>query len=408
MKELQMIANNIIQTTNAAVYQDGEKLINEKLLSSSRKDFIDKNRDRIIEDFNHQLNTIITLAIDQAQKSFDGNIERSCYLPEMKQKVSRSMKPPIHFAQHLLEKMFEERLTDLLRKTRVDDAQKQLLKSVQNELDQNKSLQLDYFKNQLEKDFQCITEQYQKDLESSFETEATIIEKILQFYNSQLLCKQVETKENYFYHLLFRINDQTQYKSHFEKFENCFSITRRYPTHQATTTLGGLRRTITSLFKKPSDEYIDSLWTTLKDRLKWFTNNNKEQKNKKIFTEIWNVVLRTFEEELLKLINNTTYFSSNPKTIHHLFQLIENAMSSQCITSNVEFLEKHILCSDVAIIGLNIIIIEAINKKESNYKLNLENLTNEIKECKENLLKQCVAMKDAFELGQTLAETIGK
>ncbi|CAF1050639.1 unnamed protein product [Rotaria sordida] len=408
MKELEMIANNIIKTTNATVYQDGEKLIDEKLLSSSRKDFIDKNRDRIIEDFNHQLNTIITLAINQAQKSFNGKTERSCYLPEMKQKVSKSMEPPILSAQHLLKEMFEERLTDLLRKTRVDDAQKQLLKSVQNEFDQNKNLQLDYFKNQLEKDFRRITEQYQKDLESSFETEATIIEKILQFYNSQLLCKQAEAKEENFYHLLFRINDQTQYKSHFEKFENCLSIIRRCPTHQTTTTLGDVWRTITSLFKKPSDEYIDSLWTTLKNRLKWFTYNNKEQKNKKIFTEIWNVVLRTFEEELLNLINDTTSFSSNPKTIQHLFQLIENAMSSQCITSNVKFLEKHTLCSDVAIIGLNIIITEAINKEKSNYNLNLENSTNEIKECKENLLKQCVAMKNAFELGQTLAETIGK
>ncbi len=145
---------------------------------------------------------------------------------------------------------------------------------------------------------------------------------------------------------------------------------------------GGLWKTFKSLFTGPSDEYIDSVWEQLKDNLKWFTNDKNEGKNKKLFTEIWYVVIQKFEEDLLALVTNTKSFSSDPKTVQHLFQFIENAMKSWPITNNSKRLEKHRLCSDLAVIGLNIIINEAIDKEKANYELNLKNSINEIKECK--------------------------
>ncbi|CAF0959501.1 unnamed protein product [Rotaria sordida] len=214
------------------------------------------------------------------------------------------MESSIHFTQDLLKDMFSKRLTN----------------SVQEEFDQNKTLQIECLRNRLEATFQSVIEQHQKDLRSLFETEIAIIEKILTFYNSQLQCKQGETKQE----------------------------------------------------------------------------------------KIWNVVLQKIIEELSTLTSNIKYFSSNAKIIEYLLQFIENAMNSQCITTNGEHLEKHILCSDIALIGLYFIINKAIAMEKSNYESNLQNSLHVINECKENLFKQCDAMKNAFELGQTLAEIIGK
>ncbi|CAF4206174.1 unnamed protein product, partial [Adineta steineri] len=82
-------------------------------------------------------------------------------------------------------------------------------------------------------------------------------------------------------------------------------------------------------------------------------------------------------------------------------------MNSPCIIKQ-HCVDKHILCSDLAVIGLDTIIIEAIAKEKSDYELNLQKSTDEIKKCQDNLYKQCTAMKDSFELGRTLAETIAK
>ncbi|CAF1493799.1 unnamed protein product [Adineta steineri] len=84
-------------------------------------------------------------------------------------------------------------------------------------------------------------------------------------------------------------------------------------------------------------------------------------------------------------------------------------MNSSCITKQ-RCVDKHILCSDLAVIGLDTIITEAIAiaKEKSDYELNLQNTINEIKECQDNLYKQYMAMKNSIELGKTLAETIGK
>ena len=409
MKELQTIAYEIIKKINVTVYEDGEKLIDQTLLNLSENNFIDVDRDRTIDSFSHQLNGSITRAIDQAQINFNDKTERSCYIPEIKSKVSKRLEPPIRSAQHLLKEMFGERLNNLLKTARVDDAQQQLLNSVQKEFDQNKSLQLDELKKRVETSFQSVIEQHHKNLQSSVETETKIIKKILTFYNEQLQCFQGESTKASIYNLLYPIMDGAQHKQLMQKFETCLSQSRRQAKHQIANKSGGVWKAFKFIFTGPSDiYYIDSLWTQLKDNLGWFTNNRNEIKNKKVFTGIWNGVLQIFEEDLLTLINNTKSFSSNPNTIQHLFQFIGNAMNSQCITNNYHRLEKHILCSDLAVIGLNIIINGAITKEKEDYELNRQNSTNEIKECQKNLLKQITAMKDALELGRTLAETIGK
>ncbi|CAF3780044.1 unnamed protein product [Rotaria sp. Silwood1] len=58
--------------------------------------------------------------------------------------------------------------------------------------------------------------------------------------------------------------------------------------------------------------------------------------------------------------------------------------------------------------GLDIIIKKAIDMEQANYESKSQNSIDEMEKRKENLLKQCSAMKDSFELGQTLAKTIGE
>ncbi|CAF1346432.1 unnamed protein product [Adineta steineri] len=407
MKELQAIANGIIKTINSIVYQNGEKLIDETLLKLSRNNFIDMDHNSMVEQFNHQLSLIITGNIEQAQNNFNKETQRSCYPPEIKLKITKRMESPIRSAQHLLKEMFEERLLDLLRKTRIDEARKQLLDAVQKAFDQNQSLQLDDFKNRLQTNFHRTTEQYQRDLQSSFEAESAIIEKILRFYNNELRCKQGETSKENIYNLL-PIMDKEKYKKDINRFRKCLTQFERQPRHQTRKRSNSVWQGVKSFFKGPTAKPTNALWEELKGNISWSTNYKIEEKNKNLFTEIWNVVFGKLEEDLLKLISQTKSFSSDPKTIQHFFQFIENAMNSPCITTAGGRLEKHELCSDLAVIGLDTIFIEAIAKEKSDYEVNLQNATNEMQECKDFLYKQCMAMKDAFELGRTLAGTIGK
>jgi hypothetical protein len=270
---------------------------------------------------------------------------------------------------------------------------------VQKEFDQNKSLQLDDFEKRLETEFERAMEKHLKNLESSYETEATIMEKILRFYNAQLICKQGETKTENTYSSLFLIMGTIQYAENAKKFGKFLSQSGRQAKQQVVSPSRSLWRAFKSIFIETSDKNTDAVWKELKGNLQWFMNDKNEDKNKKIFTEIWNGVLPKFEEDLLTL---------NPKTVQYLFQFIENVMNSQCITNDPGRLEKPMLCSDLVVIGLNIIINKAIDKEKSDYDSNIQNSTNEIKECKENLLKQFNTMKDSFDLGKTLAETIGK
>ncbi|CAF1620013.1 unnamed protein product, partial [Adineta ricciae] len=406
---LQMIANDIITKSNVTTHQDGEQLIDQSLLNLSKSNFIDTNRDRIIDQFNAQLSSIVMKAITQAHISFDNKTEESCYPPEIKAKVSSHLEPPIRSAHYLLKQMFEGRLNDLLKKVRVDMAQKQLLDSVQKEFDQKKILLLDDVINRLETNFKSIVEQHHKNLQSAFKTPETIRQKILEFYNHQLpemQCKKSEKSKKNIFNLLHQFKTETEYKQHLQKYEKHLSESGRQlrnPAAKPSSFWKGFK----SLFTGSSDEYSDSIWMKLKDNLEWFSNNSEVSKNKKIFTEIWDTVIRKFEEDIFTLIKSTKSLSSNTRNIQHLFQFIENAIHSQSIISNYDRLEIHILCSDLAVIGLNILINEAIAKEKSEYESNLQNSTNEIKECKDNLLKQYTAMKDSFELGQTLAETIG-
>jgi hypothetical protein len=388
MEELQTIANDIIKEINVTVYRDGENLINQTLLPLSRNNCIDMNRDHIVEQFNRQLNIRIESAVDEAQRSFDGQTERSCYVLEIKLKVSKSIEPPIRSAQHLLKDDFEERLNDLLKKVRLDDAQKQLLDLVQKEFDQNKSLQPEDLKYRIETLFECAMEQHRKDLRSSCETENIIIEKILKFYNEQLSCIRGQTTGGNIYNLLPPITDMAQHKKYFQKFESCLLSFRRQDGDQGTTNTANLWKNFKSLFKSTPDKYIEYLWAQLSGSLLWFTNHTKVEKNKNLFAEIWNFVIKKFQEDLLTLITNTKLFSSNPKTIQQLFQHIENAMNSSCIKNNSARLVRHELCLDLVAIGLHIIINKAVEIEKSNYESNLKKSKNEMKECKENLLKQ--------------------
>ncbi|CAF1461932.1 unnamed protein product [Adineta steineri] len=407
LEELQTKANEIIKTRNVAVFRDGETLIDEILLTFSRDGCIDKELDTINNKFNQKLTQIITRAVSGAQTDFDDKTERSCYLPETKSKVSRYLEPAIHSAQHLLKENFETRIIDLLKMAHVNNAQKQLLQSIQTEFDQHKSLELNDLKDRLEKTFQSTIEQHRKNLESSSKTETAIIQNILKFYNSQLLCKQQETTHGSFYKLLFPIHNEGGFRKYFKKFETCLSRSTTQTSQQIPHKSGGFLKALKSLFSGPSDKYIDSVWEKLKDDLKWFTNSTKVKKSKETFAQIWSNIIPEFQENLLTSIKATQSLSSNPTIVQHLFQHIENAMNSQYIIKQ-NCIMNHMFCSDLAVIGIDTIITEAIMKEKSDYELNLHNSTNEIKECKDNLYKQCTAMKDSFELGRTLAETVGK
>ncbi|CAF1034200.1 unnamed protein product [Adineta steineri] len=407
LKELQTIANDIIKTTNTTVFQHGESLIERLLLEFSRDGCINKELDGINSKFNHLLTGTIMQAVNQAQMDFNNKTERSCYLTETKLKVSRYLEPAIHSAQHLLKETFETRIIDLSKKAQVNDAQQQLLESVQIEFDQHKSLETKDLKDRLETKFQSMIEQHRKNLQSSSKTESDITQNILNFYTSYLSCKGREANHGSIYKLLYSINDEEAFKTHFKRIESCLSSFSGQATQQISHKVDSFWKLFIPCVSGPSNRYNDSVWEKLKDDLKWFTDNTKINKSKETFRQIWGNVLPEFRENLLTSIQATQSLSSNPTTVQHLFQYIENAMNSPCITRK-NYIEKHVFCSDLAVIGLDTIIVEAIAKEKSDYELNLQNSTNEIKECKDNLYKQCMAMKDSIELGRTLAETIGK
>ena len=406
LEELKKIADNVITNINVTVYNNGATLITQTLLPFSKNNSTNMDRDAIMDKFNVELNELITSAVSKAQMSFDTETERSCYIPEIKLNVRKSIEPPIRFTQHLLKNNFEDELNDLLKKYRLNNAQNKLLESIQTEFDQNKSLSLDDLKNRIENLFQSAIEQLKKDFESSCETEEMIKEKILKFYNGELNCRQGKTSKESIYNLLSIIPNMEQYQKNFQKFEFCFlQVGQQQNSQHMEKPLSSWKRFI-SYFKGSSDSYIDSLWKELKSKLKWFKYERNEQRCKKLFEEIWSSINQQLEA-FSQLTATTKSFPSNPETIKYLFQYIENIMNSQCTINNSEILLRHNICFDLAGIGLRIIMDQAINAEKSNYQSNLENSTKEMMECKANLLSQCTAMNNAFESGRALAGTIG-
>ena len=406
MKELQAIANDIIKEKNAIIYYEGESLIDQTLLNFTKTTVIDTNHDRIVEKFNDDLSLIVINSINQAHNSFNDKTQRSCYQPQMKSKVSRCMESPIRSAQYFLKQIFEERLDVLLRKLRVDDMQKQIFTLIQREFNQNKNIETNYIENCHSMLSQRIIQQYEKNLELSLETETTITEKILELYCSQLRVKRAESTAENIFNLLSFIKNNAEFQKCIAKFKNCFSQFQRNSYYETLIQSCGFWQAGKSFWSGPSDMYAAFLWTSFKDHIKWFANDGNESKNENLFADIWNSVVRNFERDLLNITDNVKTVPLNAKTVDYLFQYIENAINAQCIVNNHDHLLKHTICPDLATIGLNILINKAIRKEKDRHQLMLKEMTNKVKECEEIFLKQCNALKDSFNLGKTLAETV--
>ncbi|CAF1192612.1 unnamed protein product, partial [Didymodactylos carnosus] len=401
MNELQTIASEIVQTKNVAMYQEGEQLISQVLSEISTTSCI-VNRTQVAEEFVRQLNLNFQRTLDQARAAFASSTERSCYPPDVKQKVERRMEPPIRCTQHLLKDEFYERLHKVLQRTRINEAQKKLMDAAQQEFDQNKAMGLDELQSRLEASFERILKEHYQDLLSSKESENQITEKILKFYNADCQSKAANITKDSIYNLLQPLNNDC-YKHYFQKFINCWSELKK----QANPADPNILRKFWSFFSGHGDKNVDTIWSDLKHSVEWFSNK-KSDKNKKIFVNILKYLIMKIEEEVSNLISNAKSSSSNPRTVHFLFTYVENAINHEIVTNNQKYLNRHELCMDLVVIGLKILIDQAIAVEEANYESNMQKSTKEMKECKENLSKQYNAMKDSFEQGKNLANIVGK
>ncbi|CAF1177635.1 unnamed protein product [Didymodactylos carnosus] len=265
------------------------------------------SRKRLVDEFTIQLDVYIIQTVNQARAEFTSNTERSCYPPDIKQKVAKCMEPRIRCTQHLLKEEFHERLHKALQKARISVVHRKLMDAAQEQFNLNKTLGMDELQNCQSKFFEDVLKQHRQDLTSSLSTENDITNKILNFYNSELMSKGANRTQETVYNLLEPLTSDL-YRGYYQKLHYCWL--QREKLEKPSEPSGNIFRKVLPPYSICTKD-ANILWTDLKDKIEWFSSRKSESKNMKIFVHIWQRLIMTLEEQILNLINNTQLSASH-------------------------------------------------------------------------------------------------
>ena len=406
MNELRDIANEITLGCVNDVSQEGRQHIDHVLTSISMENQCGFDPSYFTNLFNIALQQTHEKVRDHAIAEFHLKAERSCFSPELKNKVEKMIEPPISYVQVMLQDEFSDRLYKVRRDARISSAQQRLIDSVKLEFDRNMNLPIEELKTRIEAAYFAELDVCDRTVRPEFESPEKITSKILKFYNSTLQSKAGNIQRNSIYNLLpfFEPNDFEKMCRNFDGAWEC--MVKREP-QEITTGHPLLRAFMKFLFGSSPDEYAEALWYHLQHCVNWwFARQYDHYKNKKLLSAIFLDLLPQLRMDIKKLLSEQFQSSSDARVITHIIQLIENVLNADVIKRNIKYLSKCAFAADVALIALKTLIDEAVIIEQNRQHMELEKARNDLADWKNTIETQIQLMQNSFEQGRNTANII--
>jgi hypothetical protein len=407
MNELRDLAREIIEDCISTVNNEDRKNIDTVLSSIANENCDDLDTAHYTNQFHAAMQATHEKIIQQAILDYRSRTERSCYPPEIKQKVEKLIEPPVLNMQGLLREEFDDRLYKARRDARVSNAQRHLFDAAQQEFDQNRNLGPEQLQKRIEKAYTTQLEICQQTLRSEFDTPDQITAKILKFYNSDLKTKASNTATRSIYNLLRPLEIQ-EFRKASQKLEEIYQCIMQYKERQQQPNTSWFSRIKTFFRFNASDDNWEQVCHHFYQPFEyWFRDVHYHDKNKKLLLKIIEGLLPQLRNDIIKLINNQfSSYSSDPRIITHMFTFIQNLCSQEIIVQNNKHLQLHNFLFDIVIIALKISVQETIEVERRRHEKEVEKVLNDMNSWKASITTQIHHMQDSFEQGRNMANIV--
>jgi hypothetical protein len=405
--DLRDLAREIIGNCIVAINNEGRQNIDNVLLTITHDNCSDIDTDHLTYQFCSGMQVTHDKIVQKAFTDYHSKTERSCFPPEIKQKVGKMIEPPISNMQGLLREEFNDRLYKTRRDARVSNAQRRLIDAAQQEFKTNINLNAEQLQERIEKVYTAELDTCKQTLRSEFDTLDQITEKILKFYSSDLNTKAANTMRGSIYNLLRPLEIHQFRKTSQELEKICQCVMRHKEYRQGSNTW--VSRVKTFLGFSVPDNDVENTWHDFYLQVQyWFDDKHYDTNNKKLLLKIIERLLPQLRNDVINVVKQFSSSSSDPRIIKHIFTFIENLYSHEIITHNTKRFELHNLLNDVAIIALQILIGEIIKVEQCRHEKEIEKVQNDMKAWGESITTQIHHMQDSSEQGKNMAKIVSE
>ncbi|CAF1474324.1 unnamed protein product, partial [Didymodactylos carnosus] len=369
--ELRDIAHEIVQGKNDALLREGQQQINIVLteITAGKQVVSNENLSRISEGFQVTLNGIYQRFFNDAIHEFKQKSERSCYLPEAKEKAIKLMGPPIKSTKYMVRADFDDRLHSVVQNIRFQDTHRKLMHDAQCNFEENKHMGIEEMQRRVEQDYETAVAHCKNSLESLRKSPEDITQNVLRIYRNLLDRKAANATKGSIYNRVEPLQYE-KYLNECTKLGPIWNQMKNAPARPYSGTqirVSSRRNSITTLSKKMiSDEVLD----IIKKKCRWFTNMRSDSKVKNILGMICQDVSPELNKQILKLVHDNKY--SDPQTLIAVLANTENMINKEPIMNYDKYLDILAIANDFAVISLRIVIDEAIRIENENYRTELD------------------------------------
>ncbi|CAF1348090.1 unnamed protein product, partial [Didymodactylos carnosus] len=369
MNEVRHFAYDIIAKKIDTLHQQGCEQMKDILdnLSETMASCNPNTFALITERYSNSLKVCGEKIASQAEYEFDMKTERSCYLPNIKQKVKQHIEPQIRsHKKNYCVKVLRIVYINYPKNASTKAVHKRLITKAQEAFNQRMGDDVNAVKKELDANYEELINELQGTLLSMREDKEKIIAKILYTYNMLLKSKVASTKKDDIYNRLesLEIND---YQRGCDTLANVQKLMTENESQNSESKTYSFSRTFPFVKRTTNQTVSTTVWDKLKHDLRWFPNNTTSENNKQIFSDIISLVLPALDRDIRQLINEAKYSYPTTTMLLALIDYVNNAIKTDVIRKSYRKLNSHKFTNDCTLLGLKILIDEAIRIEEQNY-----------------------------------------
>ena len=409
MNELRDIARDIIEDCITAVNNDGQRNIDMVLSTISSENYHDLEHDHLTKRFHMAMQLTHEKIVQKAFADYYSKTERSCFLPEIKEKVKKLIEPSISNMQGLLREEFGDRLYKARRDARISNVHRHLIEAVQQEFDRSMNLDPEQLHRRIEEVYKSELGVCLQVLQREFNAKTEITGRVIKFFNSDWRTRATNAAEGSVYNLLSAF-DTPHFQHACERLNDLHErVMQQNECHQQPTTswFGRLK----AYFRfYGSKHHLELLWNKFYQPVEcWFRDTHYDDKNKKLLLKIIESLLPQMRNDIKNLVNTQfASYSADPRLIRHVFTFIENLYHDQLIQQHRKDLQPHKFLFDIAVLALNILIEDIVQLEQHRHTKEVEKAQKDMMVWKENIKLQINHMRDSFEQGKDMAKIVGE
>ncbi|CAF3669763.1 unnamed protein product [Rotaria socialis] len=399
--ELREIARGITENCIKGIHNQGRQHITKILSEITPNNCSQLDITHFSTQFYAAMQTTHRKIMEEASNDYNSKTQRSCFPPEIKEKVAKLIEPPILNMQGLLRAEFEECLHKRIHDARVSNAQHRLIGAVQEEFDRNINLNTEQSQVRIDKVYQEELERFTQTIRSESEAPDQIELRVIKFYNSDLSIKAANATTQSVYNLLHTL-DVNQFQKRSQELEEIYQCVRSYTQPKQPSNISFLRRLVNIFGNNGNKENEERIWELFYCKVEsWFHEKHYNNKHKKRLLKIVEGCFPQLRDDITQMIRAQR--SSDPCIISHTLTYIQNFYNNEIIVNERKHLVLHHFLLDVAVIALRKLIEEIIKTEQHRHEKDIEKARNDLATWRENLKTQIDHMHNSFEQGKNMA-----